>query len=186
MHASAAPRDVSFRLHVPLGVCVVHAFAVLLVPLPVQSLRPQFQRYLKHVQLALEDGVAVSIVRGAGILMDGSLRTPLSTLATAFPPEASSPAARLGFVRDAAADSVDAQWNTKTTLEILNVVRTDIGRLDGPLRELRPKDRCGRIVVPTGWRKVGGVGDGRAARSLRCGASSGRCERQEGVDDVAS
>lgn len=134
------------------------------VPCPVQSLRPQFQRYLKHIQLALEDNVSLSIAREAGILMDGSLQIPLSALEASFPLEDSSPAARIGSVRDAAADSIDERWDTKQTLEVLNLVRTDIGRLDGPLRELRPKDRCGWIQAEKDGRLRATDGDSKTAR----------------------
>lgn len=85
-----------------------------------QALRASFHEYVAVARRALSDCAAVLAARDAGIMLSGALILATSNRTAPFLPES---------------------WSPRQNVDGLYVLRSDIGRLDSVVKELRPLDR---------------------------------------------
>lgn len=107
----------------------------------MQALRQIFQHYWKLVRRILSDSAAVSAARAAGITVRGVSVRPLPRAAATSDAESRSATSRISAAREMTVASLGRDWGVSSILQTIQVVRTDTARLEGALRELRPRDR---------------------------------------------
>jgi hypothetical protein len=110
-----------------------------------QVARPLFQQYLSLLRRSTADAAALSAAAAAGLAISGHLLHPLPDLVAQHAQHAAADAApHSGGSALSATLSLD--WGTAELLQLLQQVRSNLGRLSEALPELQPADRTAEVV----------------------------------------